>query len=225
MHCHQILLVLDGKGTLHCNGKTFALHKGCAFFTASHTPVQYINEGGLISAFLTVKGPAANDLAKKFSEDGLLFVENAKLEKYISFIKQLIYDYRNGCDQGKLSVQAYSILVDFLSQRKSDLPKWLNETVKYINLHFDEKLTLARLANLTYVSVSKLCHDFKKYYSVPVFEYIMNVRLQHAHALLRDSPNIMTKDVAERCGFFDVGYFCKAYRKKYGKTPSEEKRG
>lgn len=220
---HQLLLVLDGQGTLIHNGKYYPLRQGCAFFTKSYTPVDYINEGGLISAFLTVKGPAIDSLAKNLTEDGLLFQENANVEKYVSLIKRLLYDYRKGCDQGTLSVQAYSIFVDFLSKHNSNIPEWLNKTVRYISLNLDKKLTLTELANLSYVSVSKLCHDFKKAFSVSVFEYIMNVRLQHARAILLSSPDIMTKDVAEQCGFFDTGYFCRMYRKKYGKAPSEEK--
>jgi len=223
MPFHQILLVLDGKGTLHFGDKSYPLKRGCAFFTAKHTPTAYINEGGLISAFLTVKGSAADKLSEEFTDNGLLFIANSNLDKYVSLIKQLLYDYHNDCDQGKLSVQAYSIFVDFLSQRDSNSPQWLNEAVRYINVHFDKKLTLEEIAQHTYVSVSKLCHDFKKVFSVSVFEYIMNVRLQHAHALFQNFFDITTTDVANQCGFFNVGYFCKMYKKKYGKTPLEHR--
>ena len=223
MPFHQILLVLDGKGTLYCNGKSYTLQKGCAFFTSSYTPVEYVNNGGLISAYLTVTGSAVAELAESFASDGLLFFENTNIQKFISLIKQIIFSYHFDCNQGALSVLAYSFFVEFLSQQNSNAPEWLNETVKYINLHFHEKLTLAELANLSFISVSKLCHNFKKAYSVSVFEYIMDVRLQHARATLLAFPDTMIKDVAEQCGFFDVGYFCKMYRKKYGKTPSEEK--
>ncbi len=221
MPFHQILLVLDGQGTLRFGDKSYTLKKGCAFFTAKHTPAAYINDGGLISAFLTAKGMAADKLAKEFTDDGLLFVENSNIAKYTSLIKQLLYDYQNGCDQGVLSVRVYSIFVDFLSQRASNVPRWLDETVRYINLHFNKKLTLEELAQHAYVSVSKLCHDFKKAYSVSVFEYIMNSRLQHAHTLLQNFSNITTTDVANQSGFFNVGYFCKMYKKKFGKTPLE----
>lgn len=223
MPFHQLLLVLDGEGTLRCGSKCYKLQKGCAFFTKSYTPVEYINENGLISAFLTIKGNAINSLAKKLTDEGLLFKENVNVEKYVSLIKKLLHDYRNGCDQGALSVQAYSIFVDFLSKQNPDIPDWLNATARYIVLNLDKKLTLSELASYSHVSVSKLCHDFKKHFSVSVFEYIMNIRLQHARALLLASPDIMTKDVSELCGFFDVGYFCRMYRKKYGKTPTDEK--
>ena len=222
---HQILLVLDGKGTLLFRGVEYPIQKGCGFFTAKDTLTEYVNEGGLISAFLTAGGPAADLLCQALSNDGFLFLEDVNLQKYLSMLQQLIRDYHDGCDQGKLSAQAYSFFVEFLSQKKTDLPAWLEKTVTYINLHFDRKLTLSDLAQQGCISVSKLCHDFKRHYGVSVFEYIMSVRLQYAHNLLLKSPETRTKDAAIQSGFFDVGYFCKMYRKQYGKSPSEQRRG
>ena len=222
MPFHQLLLVLDGEGTMRFGERSFPLKKGCAFFTQSFAPVEYINDSGLVTAFITATGCAIDCLSKS-TDNGLLFLENVNVEKYVTLISKLLYDYHSGCDQGELSLQAYSIFVDFLSRKDSCEPKWLNETVKYINLNLGKKLTLAELASRSFVSESKLSHDFKKTFSMSVFEYIMNVRLQHARAILLSAPSIMTKDVAERCGFSSVGYFCKMYKKKFGKTPLEDK--
>lgn len=224
MPFHQLLLVLDGKGTLFCNGNTYPIKKGSAFLTAQGAKVGYTNDGGLISAFLTAKGIAADMLAQSFLQDGLLLIENADPQKYVGLIADLAANYRSGIDQGKLSAMTYSVFVDFLSHRKKEIPTWLENTVAYIHLRFAEKLTLTELAKRQYVSVSKLCHGFKQYYGTSVIAYIMLVRLQYARDLLRNFPELMTKDVAASCGFTDVGYFCKAYRAKYHKSPSEEKR-
>ena len=220
---HQILLVLDGSGTLYCSGKTYPIKKGCAFFTAQGTEVGYTNNGGFISAFLTARGAAADMLAQNILQEGLLLIENADLEKYVTFISDLIANYKHGSDQGQLSAITYSIFVDFLSQRKREFPLWLEKTTAFIHLHFREKLTLEELAKREHVSVSKLCHSFKEYYGTSVLAYIMIVRLQYARDLLRNFPELMIKEVATSCGFSDVGYFCKTYRAKYHKSPSEEK--
>lgn len=220
---YQLFLVLDGNGTLHLNGKDHPLKKGCAVFTAKHYPVGYTDDGGLVSAFITANGSAMEVLSKNFAPDGYVLNNSTDTDKYVSSISKLVSDYQNGRGQGKLSASAYSIFVDFLSHSQSSAPVPMEKTLTYINLHFSEKLSLKELADNAYISVSKLCHDFKKHYGCSVFDYIITVRLQHAYNLLRNYPEILTKDVAAKCGFSDVGYFCHAYRSKYGKTPSKEK--
>ena len=73
------------------------------------------------------------------------------------------------------------------------------------------------------MSVSKLCHDFKKKYNYSVVEYILNLKLSYARNYMFMTPNSRTADVAYLCGFNDVGYFCRRYKKRYGKTPKEDK--
>ena len=220
---HQILIVLDGSGSLIYNGTTYKLKRGCAFYTAAKAPHSYINEGGLRCAFITALGPAADALAEELVTSGMYFTDNANIENMASEISQIIKLYNNGKDQGTLSTLTYSFFVDFLSKQKSDVPEWLENITKYIHIHLSEKLTLEKLAGVAFISVSKLCHGFKNYYSVSVFDYIIDIRLQHARDLLKASPKITTKEVAGACGFSDIGYFCKLYRKKYEKTPTEEK--
>ena len=41
----QILIVLEGKGTLYCNNEVYNLKKGSAFFTAPCTYSKYTDDG------------------------------------------------------------------------------------------------------------------------------------------------------------------------------------
>lgn len=51
-------------------------------------------------------------------------------------------------------------------------------------------------------------------------DMVKNFKLSHAVELLKHSAISIT-DVAYRCGFTDVGYFGKCFRKKYGMSPRE----
>lgn len=217
---HQILLILGGSGRLIYRSEVYPLKKGCAFFLRENCFAEYIDEGGLKSAFLTVKGPAADHLAETFAPDGFLFYEDIEPETYQYLIKQLVDCYQNEGDQAKLSAMAYSIFVKFLSESKNKTPKNLDTVVAYINKNFYRKLTLKEIADHCYISVSKLCHDFKDFYGTSVFDYILNLRLENADSILHSESEVMIKDVALRCGFTDSGYFCKTYKRKYGKTPT-----
>ena len=51
-------------------------------------------------------------------------------------------------------------------------------------------------------------------------DMVKDFKLSHAVELLKHSNQSIT-DVAYSCGFTDVGYFGKCFRKKYGMSPRE----
>lgn len=51
-------------------------------------------------------------------------------------------------------------------------------------------------------------------------DMVKDFKLSHAVELLKHSGQSIT-DVAYSCGFTDVGYFGKCFRKKYGMSPRE----
>ena len=55
-------------------------------------------------------------------------------------------------------------------------------------------------------------------------EHVLEKRLQHASALLRrdnPAPRLRIADIAFACGFSDLSYFNRVFRRRYGATPSD----
>ena len=52
-----------------------------------------------------------------------------------------------------------------------------------------------------------------------IFEALTKIRLQNAHDMLRLDPNMRLKRVMETCGFNDMSYFCKMYKREYNTSP------
>ena len=48
-------------------------------------------------------------------------------------------------------------------------------------------------------------------------------KLPLADMLLKMNSNEKIGIIAKKCGFDDVGYFCKAYKKRFGTTPSKSR--
>lgn len=220
---YQILFVTNGEGILECGGKKYILKKGCAFYTSQQVPVTYYSTNGLITAFLTIKGDGADKISKHFGCQDFLFRKSVNLEKYISQIKSVIEEYYNYKRQSVLSSLSYTFFIDFFEQNEAE-PNLINKIALYIEKNFIKKLTLEKIADTHGISVSKLCHDFKKEFNCTVFEYILNLRLNYARNLLLSNPNAKTKDTALNCGFDDISYFCKAYKNKFGLTPTQDKK-
>lgn len=220
---YQILLVLSGTGILRCGGSTYPLKRGCAFFTGEGYPSEYIDTGDLTTAFLTARGSALPELLAHYGCKDFLFTDRASPDKYLPAIQHIVREYYDHKREGQLSAYIYSFYVDFLEQYSGTPLSPLEQTTLFIERHFTQKLTLPQLAAISGISVSKLCHDFKKQYGCTVFSYILNLRLTYARSFLQVSREARTKDAAIICGFEDISYFCKAYKTKFGITPAQER--
>ncbi|MBQ7793166.1 MAG: helix-turn-helix transcriptional regulator [Clostridia bacterium] len=219
---HQILFVTEGEGILHYNGRVYNLKKGCAFFTSAYIPVSYYSTNQLVVAFLTVKGDAVDKLTKHFGVDGFLFRKLVDTEKYLADINAIISEYYTYKRESIISALAYSFYVNFFEPQAQEFNQ-IKEISLYIEKNFTKKLTLKKMAALYGISVSKLCHNFKSEFGYTVFEYILNLRLNYARNLILLNPKSKIKDIALSCGFDDMSYFCRAYKAKFGKNPSEDK--
>jgi AraC-like DNA-binding protein len=90
----------------------------------------------------------------------------------------------------------------------------------YIEQHFQEELTVERLAELLHISPSNFNRVFKKETGLTPVEYLIEVRIEKSKSLLRrkDIPII---EVAERCGFGSSSHFASSFKRLTKVTPSE----
>lgn len=219
---YQILFVIEGKGILNYKDRTYALKRGCAFYTSINVPVSYYSTDSLITAFLTVTGDALRDIEKYFNCDGFLFREKVDKNKYIEDLNEISNEFYLNQNSSVLSALCYSFFIKFFEKQEYEQNQ-IKEIRDYIKKNFTKTLTLDKISKLFGISVSKLSHDFKKEYSYTVFEYILDLRLNYARGLIEKNKENKIKDAALSCGFDDISYFCKAYKNKFGVTPSEDK--
>lgn len=95
----------------------------------------------------------------------------------------------------------------------------LKRVLSYIQEHFNEKMSLEEIASVAGMNEQYLCRYFKKHVGKTITEYINDVRINHAtQKLLQTDDKII--DIAIQCGYENVGYFLKRFRKEKGLTPS-----
>lgn len=219
----QILFVISGKGFVIHNGTRYELTAGSAFFTLEHTPIRYESTYNLVTAFITVTGGGIYDLIKHYNiTNGFLYKKFISVDKYLAYIKDIISEYFKYKRSGVLSALSYNFFVNFFEGENTEVDE-ITKISLYIEKNFNKKLTLNAIADLFSISVSKLTHGFKKRYGFTVFEYILNLRLNYAKTLLSLDSNVKIQDVAYLSGFEDVSYFCKAYKKKFKLSPTNDK--
>ncbi|MEU6697798.1 AraC family transcriptional regulator [Pseudonocardia sp. NPDC046786] len=85
--------------------------------------------------------------------------------------------------------------------------------------------TVADMAAVGNTTVRRLQEGFQEWVGCPPTEHLAAVRLQRAKADLEDRTELSVSDVAARWGFSSPSRFAAAYRRRYGRSPSEARRG
>ena len=98
--------------------------------------------------------------------------------------------------------------------------KKILDLINYLHSHYPEKFSLSALADSVCISRSECCRYFKQMMHMTITEYLLEFRLSKAAQLLEES-DLSISEIAEKCGFCDVSYFIKVFRKKTGITPRQ----
>ncbi|PRX18807.1 AraC family transcriptional regulator [Paraburkholderia sp. BL18I3N2] len=94
----------------------------------------------------------------------------------------------------------------------------LNAARAFIEDHFDEPVTLAQLAALSALSVSRFATVFRQQYGSSPYRYLCGLRIQRAQTLLLEG--VPGSVVATEVGFFDQSHFGRHFKRCCGMTPS-----
>jgi len=92
---------------------------------------------------------------------------------------------------------------------------------EYIEAHWNEPITVERLAALTNVSVRSLYLAFERGRGYSPKAFVKMVRLRKARDTLRDAAADTVTATALAHGFHNLGHFARDYRLMFGETPSQ----
>ena len=96
----------------------------------------------------------------------------------------------------------------------------VKNALQYIEEHYNEKITLTQVAEMTYVSQWHLSKLLNKEEGKNFSEILNCIRVRHAKELLKD-PAYRIADVAEMVGFTDVAHFSRVFKKTEGISANE----
>ena len=92
-----------------------------------------------------------------------------------------------------------------------------------IEQHYSEPLSLQALANTVHMNSHYFCRFFKELTDQTPIEYLNSYRVEAACEQLYVSQKSIL-EIALDCGFNDVSYFIKVFKKYKNLTPSEYRR-
>lgn len=115
-------------------------------------------------------------------------------------------------------IREYCLLVrNHAMKGYSDITR---QIVSYIDFHYTEELSLAYFARMFNLSKTYLSDLFRKETGTTLTDFIHQVRMRRAIVLLNASTLPITA-VATACGYNDINYFIRRFKKTYGLSPKQ----
>lgn len=95
----------------------------------------------------------------------------------------------------------------------------VERAAQYINEHFLQAIRLEDICQAANLSEAYLIRAFEQHYHMTPHAYLINRRIQHAQAQLREGEAIA--DIAQQSGFADQAHFQRVFKKHLAATPGQ----
>jgi AraC-like DNA-binding protein len=114
-------------------------------------------------------------------------------------------------------------LSSFVYQQKytDDEGKRMNDVFQYALDHYQERITLNEVAERAFMSKNAFCRYFKKRTNKTFFQFLIEIRIEHACKLLYQDQDLSVSGISERCGFPNIANFNRKFKELKGFTPTQ----
>ena len=216
----EIVFHLSGVSTLRFNGNIFNIEKDTVRFLPKCTPSEYIVEKAERGDCIAV----AFDTDVPVSEEAFTVKvnENTKIK---NMFKKLfsVWVSKNAGYYFECVSLLYNIFAEL--QKQDYLPQKtynkIKPAIEYIEENFlTQKISVSNLAEKCKISEAYLKKLFIKRFGVPPAKYIIQLKINYACDLLLYEKYSITQ-VAEICGYENIYYFSRQFKKYMGITPTD----
>lgn len=225
---HQLLLCVEGNGTLETGGQTQPVQPGDVFFLPAGCAHAYWPEAERWEVrWIALDGSAAAALPEQLEMTQPQIVRGGAavfLPLYERMLAAISSDRLHG--PYACSALAYSCLMEMrrmIVSRGDARNRILSQTLRYIDENHYRDVSLAEMAENAGVTPQHLCRVFRETMHMRPGEYLTQRRVQAAQALLREEALTLAQ-IADRVGFSSPAYFGTVFRRCVGITPGEYRR-
>ena len=218
---------INGCGKAYIDGKWEKAPEGSLIYIPSHTEMQYepIDENRWSTAWITFSGQLAESLLPHKS--CVIEGNHSYVYDFVTFLNE-IYE-REDFYEHSSSMLYFALLrlrrmtgnSSNAAVSKGDKRRKVANTIKYITEHFTQDLAVTLFAEQCGISEEYYCKLFKRIVGSTPISYINSLRIAHACDLLKKSPDRKIEVVAKECGFNNISYFNRLFKKETGLSPGE----
>ncbi len=226
----ELLCATAGEGFVHCGGKVYPFKQG-DIVVINADLIHAIDSESSVTYYCLI-------IDKTFCEKNGIVTSNFHFTELIrdetmcqafTRIRQSYDRYQTTGEPVHATVVRYEVLgiLCTLTQNYSTkigehgLPaseEWVKKVLVYIRARLTESFTLAEVAAYVGVSPYYLSRQFKKLTGKTIFEMLNLLRCTKARSLIEQGHRV--SEAALSCGFDNLSYFTRTFKKHFGVCPS-----
>lgn len=161
-------------------------------------------------------------LASVLDQDRWKDLKTVVEEKVSQLMGQTVTVYQDLSGNGVAGVfHSYQEIARSIIQQEHCLPLIL-KVKNYLEVNFqDPELSLQQIATDFQLSLSYLSKLFKQETGMSFIDYLIKMRITEAIRLMTNHPQLKIYEIADRVGYNSQHYFCAAFKKVLGVSPTE----
>jgi AraC-like DNA-binding protein len=237
---HYFLYLLKGSMKGYDGHKNYELHPGDYCLARKNHLVRYtkFKDNGAFEKIIIALDEAflRNFLEKHVytvhraeNQDAFLFIpENTLVDNYIQSL-QPYYTGNKQLDETFANIKREELVMILLKLQPDLANVFFNfgrphqmDLEIYMNRNFRFNVSLERFAYLTGRSLSSFKRDFQKTFGASAGQWLKKKRLDEAYFQI-SKQHLKPSEVYLEVGFEDLSHFSFAFKKEFGKSPSEVK--
>lgn len=237
---YEMILITSGQATAIINHKTYTLTKGSLIFISRLERHNFIIEEEPYCRYVV---SMSSNLLLSFAKDAQLVsifmlrpqdfshviqLDEKTYDQIIPLFQQMTEEYALQQDffTTRSTALFVSILIELYRSHPESFPMRGHSNMttavlnaqRYVNDHFNRKLTLQEIADANYISRHALSIGFKEIVGITFKEYLLLFRIAEAKKLLT-TTDMSIAQIAEAVGYVNVNNFLKIFKEKENITP------
>jgi YesN/AraC family two-component response regulator len=136
---------------------------------------------------------------------------------FLAFPHSLVYNMQLGLG-GSFFITSLTSKLAVAQKSSGSASRYIREASDYMLSHYKERISLDILAERLSLNKYYLQKLYRQHTGHTPYEYLVNIRINHAKEMLRTSVKSISL-VAEESGIENVSHFIKLFKKSEGITP------
>ncbi|MFB9278724.1 AraC family transcriptional regulator [Cohnella cellulosilytica] len=233
LQSHLLLLNLDSKAEITVNGRSMRIHGGQGVIGLPGQLFSIVPEEEgtlfvvLFDAMEEINAEAGRNAHKSgnpFPLIGQFMLTDVRAAEEIC--RRICREWLGRDASGRLMAQAgfYELLNCLLKETDSAATvlasdEMLSRTLAYMEQNYERNLTIDELSNLAGLSRYHYMRSFKAAYGVSAMDYLAELRINKAKALMASSSKPCLREVAREVGYNEE-YFSRKFKQQTGIPPA-----